>query len=60
MHRAMIYPKPLDSPGSLDDELPEPGEMIDATENVGDLGEVGMGIQWREKCDHRQRVDVNN
>ena len=33
-------PKPSVSPGSLEDELPEPDEMIDATENVGDLGEA--------------------
>ena len=32
--------KPSDGPGSTEDELPEPDEIIDATENVGDLGEA--------------------
>ena len=33
-------PAPSDSQSSVEDELPEPDEMIDAAENVGDLGEA--------------------
>ena len=36
-------PKPADSPDSLEDELPEPDEMIHDTENVGDLGDALNG-----------------
>ena len=44
-------PKPADSPDSLEDELPEPDEMIHHTENVGDLGDALNGTNL---------VDIDN